>query len=772
MANDNTLSVELEILDDRAEVRLSGFERKFQNTIEKISSAGDKLDLSKDFSVEFSKIEQRAEKTRRALSEALNQKISTNSFDGVTQSLIRAQNESTKLRARLTEIKSAIEATPASKTSLLKIMADDAKAASIELERIERFQSRIASGGSAKGGTAQASRGGLFSDSPGQARFQKQQLFYQANDVATMAVLGANPTQIVASQAGQISQIFDPAKVSALVSAYAGLAAVAAGGAAAIALTYKITGDLREEAERRLKLELAVQIAINNQIIAQRESLKNFKELREEAEKDRNFQNRLQTDSLESLTRRRATLDRIVNLNPTGKALRKDEKDPNVERDKKEIIELDARIAAIQKQKQQDSINTFRRQGEFDEKFREDALKREEKRQEKFRQSVEQGKNKVKELEKQYLSVFDNLNARAGANNPFVSIFTEADKAIRQLRENTRGLSSDLVSTFERMEEKQKQIALFNARLDSALGAFDLRETARSYRDFQPPAVSREEIEKKKTEEFLRRSSLSSFQSATVNGVTGSFYNPDAEKLNRNYDSTIFNGKLSSFNNGSAFESPFKQTLSRDELLKSVLANRSSASFGNASGDFNNGLGFDNLTETDRRNLYEQQLFNNTAINGQGSLVSSLARDRQMVDPEANLDAQQRLQKRFDEVEKLRSGSNLDETSSAADRKILALASGINPGDLTVQQRIKLAATAEREADRTEKSEAKAALQRAETLEVQKRIADNTKRLADVAEKDGIKGIIEILEVKLTEGNQPPGPPAPNPSDTKNAYPQ
>ena len=86
MEND-TLSVELEILDGAAEVRLSGFERKILNTVEKITRAGEKIDISKDFTVEFSKIEQRAEKTRRALADITSQRIVGGNFDGVTQSL-------------------------------------------------------------------------------------------------------------------------------------------------------------------------------------------------------------------------------------------------------------------------------------------------------------------------------------------------------------------------------------------------------------------------------------------------------------------------------------------------------------------------------------------------------------------------------------------------------------------------------------------------------------------------------------------------------------
>jgi hypothetical protein len=159
---DDSLKVDLEISDDLASAKLSNFNRVLDATERKINDTGKSSTFAKNFGVQFDEIERKAEKTRKALAEVTSQRIVGGNFDGVTQSLIRAQNESTKLRARLSEIKSAIETTPSSKTSLLKIMADDARAVEIELAKIERFQQRLQNRSNSPASTGGNSRGNDF----------------------------------------------------------------------------------------------------------------------------------------------------------------------------------------------------------------------------------------------------------------------------------------------------------------------------------------------------------------------------------------------------------------------------------------------------------------------------------------------------------------------------------------------------------------------------------------------------------------------------------
>lgn len=119
-------------------------------------------------------------------------------------------------------------------------------------------------------------------------------------------------------------------------------------------------------------------------------------------------------------------------------------------------------------------------------------------------QSIDTGKKKVEELGKTYNNVLDGLVQRTNSNNPFVQLYSEADKSLQTLRENTRGLSADIISQFERMEQKAASLKLFEARIDNSLGAFNLRDEAANFRnpfDEKKTAQTQQEI----INDFLRK---------------------------------------------------------------------------------------------------------------------------------------------------------------------------------------------------------------------------------------------------------------------------
>jgi hypothetical protein len=311
--------------------------------------------------------------------------------------------------------------------------------------------------------------------------------------------------------------------------------------------------------------------------------------------------------------------------------------------------------------------------------------------EQKIKSAVESGKQKVLELSKTYNSVLDNLFARQGANNPFVAVFSEADRSLKALRENLKGLSPELASTFEKMQERQNKIALFNARLDSQLSAFDLRESAAAFRGNTP----------------------------------------------------IDNG------------------LVQKEFFNRVVRRGYNSDFGRyASG----GKSFEELSDAEKLNIYEVDLLKSFPADGlnQKSLVSALARDRNLTD-NPNASIQERLQKQFDIIEKLGSKSDLAETGAAADKRIIALTQGVDPSSLTTDQRVRAAAAREREADRTIKAEAEAAKAHKESLDASNRLADEIKKLRELAEKEGLQAVINIVnktgdEISVTK--------SPNPADT------
>lgn len=217
-------------------------------------------------------------------------------FAYLNKSANSLQKEAAAIGSRLNEINKEIAKKP--NDLLLKTLQTDAKNALTDLNDIKRKTMEIGQI-DARNSDAYLSRGGgarsLASNNLKLSSFQKTNLAYQINDVATMAAMGANPTQIVASQAGQIAQIFNPAQVTAFTAAYGGLVTVLGAGAAAIGLTYKITGDIRKEAERRLQVEESIVGAMNKQILGLRDAYAEYEKFKKSLITDKAFSDRITT---------------------------------------------------------------------------------------------------------------------------------------------------------------------------------------------------------------------------------------------------------------------------------------------------------------------------------------------------------------------------------------------------------------------------------------------------------------------------------------------
>lgn len=711
----------------------------------------------------FDDLEKRADKTFSVLRKATEENIAAGKTFGYSQIVTDDEKAVGRLITRLRELKR--ESAQTENAKYFQKYREEIRLVEADLDKLVLKNKSL--------GAAGSNAAGLFSKNPRQAGYQKQQLLYQANDVATMAAMGANPTQIIASQAGQIAQIFEPKQIAAFAAAHAGLVTTVVAGAAAIALTYKITGDIREEAERRLKAEENIQIAINKQIIAQRESLQNLKDLREEAERNRNFQGRLQTDSVESLKSRRATLEKLVSLVPAGysEQQRKEiqeinarfgqTKDPEkrrelteqlnkitpsqlAEREKKEILELDARIAAIQKQKAQDPIDTFRRQGELDEKAREDALKAEEKRIEKFKQSVEQANAKVTELKKNSTELLRDLTASA-SDNPFVKIFSDADRAAERLRETMKGLSKDSIEAFARIQQQAALRQIFGARLDASLGALDLRQQARNFRSYADP----------KTLIDSRRNPFNDDQLLAI----------ARRDPNRYREFTNENGFV---------DEKAKQDFKLRFMLSSLIGNNTGASAGNLStvvGGIDLSKIKRNFTDSVDLSKFSRKIiepsdtssgFNlkspnfpdlgqiNLGDKSAGALATIAARslqNQELVDP--NKLTIDRLREQLGTIDKLRAANkdlSKDDLAGITDKRIISLTSSLRPEDLTGDLRERAAQAREREAVRLEKQEQEAAKQRTENNDLLKQVNKNLEDLKRIAQEKGLSGLELILK--------------------------
>jgi hypothetical protein len=157
--------------------------------------------------------------------------------------------------------------------------------------------------------------------------FQKRQLSFQANDIITGLLSGQNITQILAQQGGQIVQTFQQGKAASEGMAVAtkatatsmgeaagaatlfGTSIVTIGATLAVALTaiaaaYKISKDIRTEAEKRLKTEESITAALNAQYL----TAVNLKKELAEGQSGRDFGRFLQSGDIIGL---KSTLARL-----------------------------------------------------------------------------------------------------------------------------------------------------------------------------------------------------------------------------------------------------------------------------------------------------------------------------------------------------------------------------------------------------------------------------------------------------------------------------
>jgi hypothetical protein len=632
MNNAEQLAVELFIDDSKADAVLDSQKAKFEQFQKSVENFKPKLFANAD---------------KAAFEKSL---LPTDSkgigLDALSASAARLKTEIVTLRSDIASLNASAAASKAANSIFNKYEDEAAQLnrqlalTELKLKEIEGIRAKSPTNASA------ASPTNLKLNS-----FQKTNLLYQANDVATMAALGANPTQILASQGGQIAQTFSADQIAAFTAKYASLLPVLAAGSAAIYATWKITGDVRAEADRRLSVEEKLAVLYGKQISQGREILENYRKQGIEAQRNFEFNKFLQAnnnlDSLESLKSRQKTLETLGTVNGVSS-------DKSIAEEGKRQLEEANRIRDLVRELEERNRNliggqaerAFRIQAEGQarqmEMDRETAARKIE-AQEKFNRSVEAGKAKVSELGKTYQSVFDGIFARSNSDNSFARLFTDAEKSMRSLRDQTKGLSSDLIKTAVEMERAINARNLFSTRLDNNLNASDLNAQAANFR------------------------------------------NPfDANKVQKQQDEFI-NRFL--FNNPNYLFLQGKKEL--DDAARADILKR-----GN----------FDSLEK--RRN-------------------DDLERQRRVI---------------FGDVKTA-------DDQAIADKKFINLTNGVNPLELSQSLREQAARSRENEADRLIKAESEAAKQREKALTLQEEIRDELKKLNDLAEKDGIKGVENLIRI-------------------------
>lgn len=653
----DTLAVELIVDDTKATVKLDNFNQKIKLVNDDINSVGGDKKFAEKVSTDLVELSRRADAVHKSFQDVAKARLDGGQIGAFTKEIVAAQERSRQLSSDIVNLRKEL-ANPNRKSSIA-FLSDELRAAEREADQLNRKLSALPSQSSASAIKSSGRRRGL-------SEFQRAGLEI-ADDFAPPGL--NRPFNAVAKELLLINTL----SATTLLT-FGAIAAVGFG-------IVKVTQNIREESERRLKVEESIATAGNKQIFAQQQAIKNLKELRENNSFDRQFSQQNQTSSIEELKARRETLEKLYSLSP---------KSETADRTKDQILALDAQIYQTQQQNQKKASDSFAQHWERWKKLQEDAAKTEQRQAEvaaekakaaleKRNADIKKATEKVAELGKQYNSVFDTLFAHTNKENPFVSIFGEGDKALKILRENLRGISPELEAVAVAMQQKLNDTALFGARLDSNLNAFDLRNQAATFRNYAPK--------------------------------------PDADAEKKKFDERI---RLAV--EGSVVEKTF-------------------------GGFFNNGRKVSDYTPEQQRDIFEKQVLGNAAPNNLEGTISYLARLRHS--PKAideNLSFQERLQKQIDIIDKAKLGATNQDEINNASRKIIALTS-VDPSKLNDSQRLRAAEERERDAVRIQDGEREARAQRAELIKLQSQTAENGKRLVQIAERDGLKGIENVIRL-------------------------
>lgn len=226
---------------------------------------------------------------------------------------------------------------------------------------------------------------------------------------------------------------------------------------------------------------------------------------------------------------------------------------------------------------------------------------------------IEKGKDKIKELGKTYVETFANLNTKLNSNNPFVNLFSEADKSAKTLRETIKLLSPELQKAALALEGKLNSNNLFSARLENKLNVFGLRDEADNFRN--PFDASKQ---KKEQDEFLARFFRNNPNYAFLNNIP-------ANTLIKNLPEAERTKILTRFGNSALTETPADRLNKRLEEQQNLIF-----------GDFRNKLTPDQQSIADKKFISLTSGVNPLELSNSNREAAAIVREREALRQEQN----------------------------------------------------------------------------------------------------------------------------------------
>ena len=458
----DTLAVELIIEDQKATVKLDNFGQKIRLVSDDINKIGGDTKFAGKISTDFEALSKRVDDTRRQFQEISKVRIENGQFGALTKEILVAQTRSRQLASDIINIRREL-ANP-NRTSSISFLTSELKAAEREADSLARKLNTLPNAAAASPTAAVTGGGGHG----GGTRPLPQLRGYGA-------LIRGVGSPVGELEINAISQIAGLAGITtAMFATFTGIAAAGYG-------IVKVTQSIREEAEKRLHVEEKIQGAINNQIIAQKDALANFQKLRDDAQFNRDFSKYIETASVDELKSRRGNAQKSLDLAPTA---------ADADKYKKIILDIDAQLDALEKRRQKLQNDSFNQRFTDFQKSQEQGIKYETARAEKQKAFDQKKladalatKSKIEQLEKGYLSAFDSVNRLANSSNPFVAIFTDGDKALRDLQSNLAGLPPELQKIAMKIQQQFNLKKLLESDVSNQLSVFDLRNGADNFRN-------------------------------------------------------------------------------------------------------------------------------------------------------------------------------------------------------------------------------------------------------------------------------------------------
>lgn len=728
--------------------------------IEKVFSAPNAAPLTtslSDLDKQAASLGKRADETRKSFAQITSQRLNSGNINSLTKDIVAANERSRQLEKNIAAIKTQL-ASP-NRTSTIKQLTSELKSAEIEADNLNRKLSSLPSSnqsGTLPTGKATGGRGGRLTDK----QLTGLELLDDFAPTGTnrafnsLARIGLSAQNI--KEANGEMTIFNRLSVASLGT----FGAIAAAGFVIVSASEKI----REQAEKRLLNEQLITGAINKQILGLRDAFTEYEKFKRSLIDAESFTNRLSSavntfdasavknergkieannkSRIEEINRLQAELaqnerslefaknrnvnqglltelgigkefDALQKRQDIGQAERAAEKtrkslaesEAALEKGKSAFQQTDAALKNITAKQNE----LFNQRNEIFKKSYEDFEKTEIRRAEiekKRLEDLEKAKEKIKDLSKTYNSVFSDLSQKQFSDNPFVQLFSKAGDELKKLRENLRGLPADLQNAAISSQQAINKNKLFETRLENNLSTFDLRETANNFRN--PKEI---------------KPTLELFESTFKN-----FVEKKSEEIK-----TVFNRVTDANGNFGGFS----QTKSAPFTRFNTLTNAQTGGFGgfyqtdlytgfNEYESIGGGVGKGGTIRRDRT-------FNDLSKEEKRAAI-----DKFKTEDSDNLSLNNRLQRQLSIIN---SGVTNDSERGLADRKLIGLTSGLDPAQIKSDLREQIAAANEREATRRETGEREAMQIERDKLEYQRQIAENGKKLLELAEKGGLTKI-------------------------------